>query len=892
MSLAPGVRFGSYEILSALGAGGMGEVYRARDTRLNRDVAVKVLPELFAVDSERVARFQREAQLLASLNHPNIAHIHGLEEVGTRRALVLELVDGPTLGDLIAKGPIPVDEALAMARQICEALEAAHEHAIVHRDLKPANIKLTSNGTVKVLDFGLAKTAAAPDAGFQAPDVSMSPTITSPAMTMGGMILGTAAYMSPEQAKGKPLDKRTDIWAFGCVLFEMLAGSRAFVGDDVSDTMAAILRGEPDWSALPATTPAPVVRVLKRCLEKDRKQRIADIADARYELNADAISESRASATAGPRSSSSRYPMAMLMFGLLVGAGIAAALLSYFAPVRPMDRVARFTFSPPQGWELWAPSGAIGQSPLAVSSDGSHIAFVARQPGQRGLLWVRSMEALDAKMLPGTEGATSPFWSPDGASIGFFADGKLKRVDVTGGMPTPLADAPNERGGAWSERGVIVFAPTLGSPLQKIPATGGTPTQATAPGAGDPGGHARPAFLPDGNHFVYRQVVTGGATRSVFVASLEGAAGRKIMDSESGDFYYSKGHLLFLRAGALVAQAFDPSALALSGEPFLIADGINGVGNANVFAVSTNGVIVYQRGTQVIESQLQWVDRRGTRLANIGEGTDLVDDLELSPDQKRLAVTLSSRASPDARDVWILDTTRGIGSKATSDPNGEFPVVWGVKGDRIYYSRATGSGPRVVHEQELSVGGAVRPIGPQDGLSGLLDAGPTGELLFQYSPLGGRSDLWVAGSADSQPRPLMETPFAELRAKFSPDGRWIAYMSDRSGTLEVYVTSFPKPREEVRISAAGGRSPRWHGNSREIYYLAPDNKVMAVEVDGSTSEFKVGKATSLFEVSFAGTRSQYDVTEDGQRFVVNALPRAASQEPITVVLNWAPAVPR
>ena len=579
LALTQGARVGPYEIVSALGAGGMGEVYRARDPRLDRDVAIKILPGAFASDPDRIARFQREAKTLASLNHPNIGGIHGIEDGNGVTALVMELVEGEDLSARIRRGAIPIGEALPIARQIADALQAAHDNGIIHRDLKPANIKLRPDGTVKVLDFGLAK-AMEPAGGL--PAVTESPTITTPAMTRAGIILGTAAYMSPEQARGNPLDARTDIWSFGCVLYEMLTGRRAFAGDDVSDVLASILAREPDLAALPAGAPASIRRLLRRCLEKDRTARLHDIADARLEIG-DAMARVDPDVDAVPPASGGRRTGERLAWIGVLAAVTLALAASWTPAFRPVAVASEMRV------DIATPPTTAPQS-LAISPDGRTIAFVATAD-DRARLWLRSLESGASRPIAGTDGAEFPFWSPDSRAVGFFADGRLRRVDVDGGSVQTIAIAAEGEGGTWNRDNVILFA-SLGSPISRVPATGGEPV--ALPRLAQRGSDFSPEFLPDGNHFLY--YVRGNPEfRGTYIGTLDGTLEpRRLLDTDSGAIYAASGHLLFVRQGTLYAQAFDPGSLAITGHPVSVAERVANNPGRPAVSVSRAGSIAYR----------------------------------------------------------------------------------------------------------------------------------------------------------------------------------------------------------------------------------------------------------------------------------------------------------
>ncbi len=883
MSLAPGVRLGPYEILSAIGAGGMGEVYRARDTKLNRDVAIKILPDSFAADADRIARFRREAQVLASLNHPNIAHIYGFEDSQGIRALVLEFVDGPTLADRIARGPIAVDEALPVARQIAEGLEAAHELGIVHRDLKPANIKVTGDGIVKVLDFGLARAFSheTPDA-----NLSMSPTITSPAMTARGVILGTAAYMSPEQAKGKVVDKRTDIWAFGCVLYEMLTGKRAFGGDDVTDTLAEIIKGEPDWSALPSDTPSAVQKLIVWCLKKDRKERAPDIAVARFEignaLTSPAVMQPGASDAPRNTPRSAVWQAAAVLFLMST---VALGTFAYFRQTSNAAETIRFSFQPPDGWSV--PSDITGGlSVLAVSRDGRRIAFVAQQKGGKRLLWVRQLDVLAAQPLTGTDEATSPFWSPDGRYLGFFADGKLKKIAATGGPAIPLCDAPDNRGGTWNQDGVIIFSPGVDRGLLKVSAAGGVPVPVSVLPNGELG-HGRPMFLPDGRHFLYR--LTAFATdsiaeRPIYVSEL-GADGRTVLlKSDTGNFFYSNGHLLFLRGTTLMAQPFDVRRLELVGEPFPIAEQVRVATNFNVFAASESGLVVYQSASVSTLSQLTWFDRSGKQTEVVGEpGT--YRSPRLSPDGKRVVV--ESTDSSSNRDLFVIDLARQMSTRFTFDAVPDNGPVWAPDGSRIAWvsgrlllQKSSSGGEKDATLAAVSGGGWAVDDWAQD-ISGPAYLEHTGS-----PPYG----LWVVPSPGNvKPRQIIDAPpggRALTQARVAPNGHLVAYVTFESGKSEVYVQNLSPPVAKSQISVGGGLHPTWRGDGKELFYLGLDGKLMAVPITIGP-KLVAGVPKALFAPPVAVLPGQYDVTSDGQRFLVNTVVQESVSRPFTVVVNWA-----
>ncbi|HEU5256858.1 MAG TPA: protein kinase [Vicinamibacterales bacterium] len=885
MSLGPGTRLGPYEIVCAIGAGGMGEVYRATDTNLGREVAIKVLPDAFAQDPERVARFEREAKTLASLNHPNIAIIHGLEKSQGTYALVMELVEGEDLSQRIARGAIPIDEALPIAKQIAEALEAAHEQGIIHRDLKPANIKVRPDGTVKVLDFGLAKLIESSASSIS--DASMSPTITSPALMSGvGMLLGTAAYMSPEQAKGRPADKRSDLWAFGCVLYEMLTGKRAFPGDDVSETLAGVIKSEPEWSAVPDDTRSSIRRLLRRCLQKDPRRRLHDAGDARIELEEPPDAPPQiVPAPSRPRRS---LPW-LIAFVSLVVAAISAGALFYYSPGETAAPI-RFFVTAPDGWELArlsAPPSTASPNPLTISPDGRTLAFVARSMDGRFQIWLRSLTTLTARPLDGTEGAASPFWSPDSSALGFFAGGKLKKIGLSGGPPFTLADAPNERGGTWSREGVIVFAPTATSPLMKVPAAGGTAIAVTS--LGSDLGHRRPVFLPDGRHLLYHGAATSSQDKQrIYLGSIDSPEHTPLITSDSGNVVYTRGYLLFIRETALLAQPFDVNRLMLTGDPFPVAEQVQIAGNppVGVFSASETGILAYQAGTRGTETELVWFDRAGKKLGTLGTPGPYLD-VELSSDAKQAAINLPDQTSR-GRDIWLFDVARNLRTRFTFNAADELTAIWSPDRSRVVFSSRR-NGKLDLYVKAASGAGTEELL-----FEDQFDKIPTswsadGQYLLYVSFRGATTgnDLYVLPlSGERKPIPFATMPFSEAPGAFSPDGRWIAYSSNESGTNELYVAPFPARGGKWQVSNGSAGAFRWSRNGAEIVYLAPDSTLMAVDVNGKGTAFEVGTVKPLFRTRVAPVRSEWAVTPDGQRFLINTLPEQTVSPLITVVVNW------
>lgn len=896
-SLEIGSAVGPYVVKSVLGAGGMGEVYRAWDTKLGRDVALKILPHVHAADPERIARFEREARILASLNHPHIAAIHGFEDSGAIHALVLELVDGPTLAERINVGPVPLDETMSIALQIIDALDAAHERGVVHRDLKPANIKVRPDGTVKVLDFGLARLIE-PEAPATT-DVAASPTITSPAAVTGaGIVLGTAAYMSPEQAKGRTADARSDVWAFGCILFEMLTGQRPFGGEDISETLAAVLRAEPDFTALPLSTPPAVRRLLAYCLRKDRRRRLAAIADARLEL------EDATVATPPVRSVSTGRAWAIAAIAAVLVAITALMTIRVRSGALPAAQAVRISIPPPEN-EMYGgplpPYGGTGiATQLAMSPDGRHVVFVARGASQSHL-WLRSLAADPAIPIPHTDGASFPFWSPDSKHIGFFAGDKLKTVSLSGGPATILCDAPAARGGSWGRANAILFAPFAGGGgLQQIAADGGVPTRVTESESDT--SHRWPWFLPDGRHFLY--TATSGPCcpalkpAVVMVGSLDGnEPAVSLMEAESSVFY-ADGYLFFARdvTSTLMAQRFSPERRALSGEPFPVADNVSFEGSRYVGAsASANGTIAFGhlRNEDAVE-QLTWLDRTGHPL---GSATEIGhhEGISLAPDGVRLAVSLFERKG-DASEIWQSDLLSGNRSRLTSNPGFDRSPVWSGDGKSLAY--VSQRGDSISLRRMSSDGrGDVELLRGSDVLTVSSWSADHAFLAFTRKGSNGFADIWALPLAgDRKAFPVVATEGNDSSAVFSPDSRWIAFTTTQGGPLNVFVQRFPEGGETHLVSTRGAGLPLWRADGGELFYLAATSPVEAALVSvpiQSVDPFKPGPLRELFRIQTGDVRGDsamglgrlHAVNADGKRFLISLSP--PPKPLIAVIVNWS-----
>ncbi len=877
MTLGPGARLGPYEVLSPLGAGGMGEVYRARDTRLGRDVALKALPADVARDPERLARLRREAQLLASLNHPHVAAIHGLEELDSQPLLVLELVEGEDLAERLKRGPVPVDEALEIAKQVAEGLEAAHEKGIVHRDLKPANVKLTPDGEVKVLDFGLAKAHAGDRAASDA-DASHSPTLTQVG-SESGVILGTAAYMSPEQARGKPVDKRADVWAFGVVLYEMLAGRRLFRGETVSDTLAAVLTREPDWGALPPAVPRSVRDLLHDCLARDPKLRLHDMADARLALQraAGEAAEPRAVAVAVPAWRRA-LPWA------LAAAGLVLAVSALLVPWRRAPPALPLRLTIGLGADVSLAVSLPGAGPaVTLSPDGRLLAFVAFDEDKvTTRLFVRRLDQLRASPLAGTEGARNHFFSPDGQWIGFFADGQLKRVAVGGGAPVTLAEAPNDRGGTWSEDGTILFTPnslpSVG--LTRVPASGGASEVATRPdAAAGEVTHRWPQALAGGSVlFTAHRTLGSYEDASIVVQRLPDGPRKVVVAGGYYGRYLPSGHVVYMHDGTLFAVPFDLARLEVKGAAVPVIEDLVGTprtGGAQ-FAASGAGTFVYLAGHGGRgRFSVQWLDRAG-KLSPLRATPGHYRNLQFSPDGRRLAMQIFDGRTSD---VWVYEWTRDAMSRLTFDAVGLTTPVWSPDGDGIAYSSMQGRELGRIYWQRADGTGTPQPLTESRNFQVPDSWHPSGKhLAFDELAPQSAFDVMILPTEredasrlrKAQPAAFLNSRFNEMQAAFSPNGQWLAYVSNESGRFEVYVRPFPGPGGKWQVSTEGGFYPTWSRNGREILFETADQRLMVVSYSERAGSF-LADAPRLGSPARVPTQQGirgFDLHPDGQRFAI------------------------
>ena len=889
MALTSGSRFGPYEVLAPLGAGGMGEVYRARDTRLDRDVAIKILPEAFAADPERLARFEREAKTLASLNHPHIAQIYGLEPLpGGGRALVMELVDGEDLSARIARGAIPIDEALPIARQIADALEAAHERGVIHRDLKPANIKVRDDGTVKVLDFGLAK-ALAPEGANATADLMNSPTITSPAAMTGlGVILGTAAYMSPEQAKGKAVDRSADLWAFGALLYEMLSGKPAFNGETVTDVLAAIVTRDPDWRALPSGTPPAVARLVRRCLDRDRRRRLADAGEARF------LIEEVVAAPAGEDAPARRPSFggrARLVTPWAVAAALAIALAAIAWPRAPAPgaRMTHISLETPRAIML----RGINHPAISIAPDGRSVAFTATESGI-DRLYIRSGGDFDARVLEGSEGATHPVFSPDGRWVAFFVGSKLIKMPVAGGPLTTLAEANVPRGLSWPLDDALLMTPTTVSGVVRVPAAGGPVEAVTTPVPDVERTHRWPQLLPGGKAVLFT-VGSFDSPDNYYAARIDAqvlATGERktlIAGAEMAR-YAPTGHLVFARAGSLFAVTFDPETLAVGDVPVPVLQGVSGdaTTGASHFDISPTGTLAFlpASGNQAL-TRPAWVDRDG-RIEYLDVPSGAYTDPALSPDGRRVALSVIAGGG---RDIWLYDFDRKRLTRATFSGQNATPL-WSHDGSTIYFVAIHAADQKSTIWQRAADGSrAAEALVALPHRAFLNAISPDGRAVFYdfSSAASEGSDIGrVALEKGATPDIVLNSVFEEYGSRLSPDGRWLAYASTESSRPEVYVRGAAAGASgRWQVSTTGGEEPRWSKDGRTLYFIA-GTLLMAVPIDAGPS-FEYGlPVPALTNVLNARleTAVSYDVHADGRVFMIRMADEQASTNTIRLIVDW------
>ena len=873
----------------------MGEVYLARDTKLDRQVAIKVLPETMTQDKERVARFEREAKLLASLNHPNIATIHGFDDSGGTRFLVMEYVEGETLGSHLKKGPVAVEDALDIAKQIAEALEAAHGQGVIHRDLKPANVMIRSDGTIKVLDFGLAKAMADEPSG--AADAN-SPTITVN-YTRPGVVLGTAAYMSPEQARGRALDKRTDIWSFGIMLFECLAGERLFQGETANDSMGAIMHKDPDWSLLPSSTPPTIQLLLRRCLTKDRKHRLHDIADARIELE-NAIADPTASSLglAGAALRAERVTgvhgvvTRVLPWVLMIAAVLVAGWFAMRGGPPPSSASRRLMIPVPGVTEY----GDLAAAPPAISPDGRFIVFGVEAPSGETRLWIRPLNDFTARSLDGTDGAAYAFWSPDSRHVAFFRRGRLRRIEIATGREQAIGGeaSSSPRGGSWNARGQIVFAPNANTGIHVINAAGGEARQITDPDPEIPdGSHRWPWFLPDGERFLFTvwtndldaQEKFGG----VYLGSLSGdQEPRRLLSDPSSAIYASPSHLLVMRGDNLVAIPFDTREGKIEGEAAVIASGVlyNRATGYGAFSASNDHTLVYAGGQAFLPSTLTWYDRDGNRTAVPVESAAFFN-FRLAPDASRAAAEIPGPTGDG--EVWIIDLARGVRTRLIHSASENSDPVWSGDGSQILYATQD-RGVEDLFVRFADGSGTMEPMLVDDMDMVLYDWSPDGRYIA-YWPLGsgsGTPDIWIYSVERETTEPLIAGEPTYEDARFSPDVRWVTYVSDDSGRREVFVQAFgedagARAGARSQVSTEGGERPHWRDDGLEIVYIDPERRLMAVDVEENDGKLSLGTPRELF--TFDDPVQAGDATGDHLRFLV-ATREEAQSEPLYVILNW------
>ncbi len=892
MALSSGTKLGPYEIQSLLGAGGMGEVYRARDTRLDRTVAVKVLASHLSSSPELKQRMEREGRAISSLNHPNICQLYDIGSQNGTDFLVMEFLEGETLADKLRKGAMPLNEILKVGIAVAEALAVAHRSGIVHRDLKPGNIMLTTGGA-KLMDFGLAKPlsaqTAAPGSGTAAPAFTAAATLSGPSpltpLTTAGSIVGTIQYMAPEQIEGKEADARSDIFAFGAVLYEMLVGKRPFSGKSQISLASSILESDPTpISALKPNTPAAFEHVVTTCLRKNPEERYQTAHDIKLELQwiaADKSSPTAAPVTVVPSRRRERVGWAGAVVAAIVLTAVAAVL--FYHPAQSA-RSIRAVIDPPEKTTFNLTGDAAG--PPVISPDGSTVAFTAAGADGKTTLWVRPTNALEAHVLRGTEGAFFPFWSPDSRSLGFFAESKLKTIDLEVGSAQVVCDVPLGRGGAWGPGGVILFSPSPSAPLMRVSASGGTPVAITKVDTDRHTSHRWPFFLPDGKHFLYVALhhdPSKAANNTLFYASLDGRENRPLFRSQSNAVYAS-GFLLFGRGDQLIAQAFNPSSGTLSGEPQNVAKGVmNDSSTWHVDASASNdGLLVFGSGASG-DLQLVWLDRNTKQVSTIAENLSDLQAGVLSPQGDRVAIQLNAGET----DIWVLDLARGVRTRLTFGPIGNVSPVWSPDGKWIAYSSARNGGFALCRKPSDGSGAEETLLTVTDQPA-LGDWSRDGKYLVYSLPIlsGQGRQIWALPlEGERKPSPILERGAG---GRLSPDGRWLAYSSGESGTVQLYVVPFGGGQGKWQVSANGGRLAQWSRDGKELYYMDGTYNLFAVPVTSTGGALQFGAAEKLI-VNWSAPQVFYDVSPDGKRILLDRVEQQVSQS-VTVVTNFTAAL--
>ena len=892
--IEPGRMLAHYKLVEKIGEGGMGVVWKALDTTLNREAAIKILPDAFAQDPERRARFEREARLLATLNHPNIAGIYGLHVVpstgsegGDLSFIAMEYVPGEDLAARLDRGPLSVDDAIDVARQVADALEAAHEQGVIHRDLKPANITRTPEGKIKVLDLGLAK-ALANETSVDSASLSLSPTVTA-AATVAGTLLGTAAYMSPEQVKGKEADRRADIWAFGCVFFEMLTGQTTFSGETISEVMASVLRDRPKEDALPAETPPAVRRLLTRCLDRDRNTRLRDMGEARIALSpAELASEAVGAVTAEPVPGRRRERLAWVAATLVLAiAGAAGWFVASRDTTAPAPAEVRASIIPPENHRFGTGTNSAGG--LSISPDGTKMTFEASVGSGRSALYLRSLGAEVAQRLDGTEGATYPFWSPDSRQIAFFADGRLKKLDLDGGAPLTVTLASDGRGGTWNADGAILFAPETQESIQRVSIGGvlGEPATNLDGLRGGETTHRFPSFLPDGSHFLYLRGSHSAANQddvnSIWVGDIDSDQTFELMQSGS-QASYAQGHIFWVHDQFLMARPFSTEKLAFTGDAFAVGEGIvtEPATWRAAFAASDSGLLAFQGGSQP-EKSLNILDREGKVLERIGEES-VYGRIRLSHDGRHLAATIAD-AGTGRSDLWVYDMERNVGSRLTFHDAQDSNPVWSPDGKRIAFGSNRG-GKTEIYARHFDGVGDVELLFSGEGRAEPEDWSSDGHFLT-FNHGSGKYDLWILPINGDEAYPLVATEFDEGYARFSPDGNWIAYLSNEAGRYDLYLTRFPSGDGKWQLSKNGADwLLGWNSAGNELYFLDTDGDLAAAKVELG-AQVIVDLPQKLFPVRAGETWTHM---ADGQSFIFGEPDDSGAESPVTLILNWQPDV--